>query len=115
MGIRARSKPQQTPRLASVTKMPGRARRPGTRFKSLASAVSSPSANERDVLVLLQRRLAAWLDDDSVPIHARAALVKQFRDIDAQVRALDVAAAAADEADDDDDGDDAPAWDPTKV
>jgi hypothetical protein len=118
MGTRARSKrPQQTPRLASVTKMPSPARRSGTRFKSLASAVSSRSAGERDVLVLLRRRLAVRLDDDSVPIHAMAALVKQFRDVDAQVRAIDVRAAeeaAADEPEPDD-GDDAAAWDPTKI
>jgi hypothetical protein len=45
-----------------------------------------------------------------------AALVRQFRDVDAQIRALD-AAAAAEAADDDDSDldDDEAGWDPCKL
>lgn len=43
-----------------------------------------------------------------------AALIRQFRDVDAKIRALDAAAAAAAEADESDDGDEA-GWDPSKL
>ena len=102
-------------RLATVTEIPGR-RRPGRPYKTLSSAVAR-SASERDVLVLLRKRLAAQLDGgDDVPPAAMAALIRQFRDVDAKIRAID---AAAKEATADDDGDmnddDEAGWDPSKL
>ena len=52
---------QRPPRLASVTKLPGQCR-PGPPYKTLSSAVAR-SASERDVLMLLRKRLAAQIDD----------------------------------------------------
>jgi hypothetical protein len=94
---------QRPSQLATVTKMPGR-RRPGRPYKTLSSAVAR-SAGERDVLLVLRKRIAAQLDGDDLQPAAFGALVRQFRQIDQQLRALDAAAAAADEADDDDDDD----------
>ena len=94
---------QQPSRLATVTKISAR-RRPGRPFKTLASAVGR-SASERDVLELLRSKLASRIDHgDDMPAAAFAALVKQLRDVDAQIRMLDAAAAAAaeDAADDTD-------------
>ena len=76
------------------------------------------SRSERDMLVVLRRKLAAEIDADNVRSAAMAALIRQFRDVDAKIRAIDAAAAAAaadDDGDDDDlDGDEA-GWDPTKL
>jgi hypothetical protein len=102
--------------LATVTKLPS-SRRRGRPYKTLTSAVAR-STNERDVLELLRRKLASRIDGgDDVPAAAFAALIKQLRDVDAQIRALDLAAAMAadDEADGDEDGDDEAGWDPTKL
>jgi hypothetical protein len=80
----------------------------------LSSAVAR-SASERDVLLLLRKRLAAQLDGEDMPPAAFGALVRQFRQIDQQLRALDAAAAmAADDEADDDEGDSAE-WDPSKL
>jgi hypothetical protein len=70
------------------------------------------------VLVLLRRRLAGQLDGGGdVVAAAMAALIRQFRDVDAQIRAIDARtaeeAAAAD--DDDSDLDDSDGWDPSKL
>lgn len=53
---------------------------------------------------------------------AMAALIRQFRDVDAKIRAIDAAAsaAAADDPDEDDDGDDGDdgdeaSWDPSTL
>jgi hypothetical protein len=70
------------------------------------------------VLVLLRKRVAAHLDGgDGMPPAAFGALVRQFRDVDAKIRAIDAAAEEAAAADDDsdvDDGDEA-SWDPSKL
>jgi hypothetical protein len=102
---------QRPSRLAAVTKIPARKRgRPKTQ---LTSAVDD---GERDMLVVLRRKLALRIDECDIPT-ALAALVRQFRDVDARIRALDLAAALAvdDEADDDDEDDDETGWDPSKV
>ncbi|MGC2380725.1 MAG: hypothetical protein WA622_26990 [Mycobacterium sp.] len=106
---------QQPPRLATVTKIPT-ARRRGRPYKTLTSAVAvGRSATEREVLELLRRRLASRIDGgDDMPAAAFAAIVKQLRDVDAQIRALDAAAAAAvEEVSDEDDGD--TGWDPSML
>jgi hypothetical protein len=105
---------QRPSQLATVTNIPA-PRRPARRYKTLSSAVAR-SADERDVLLLLRKRLAAPLDGDDLQPAAMAALVRQFRDVDAQIRALD-AAAAAEAADDDDSDldDDEAGWDPCKL
>jgi hypothetical protein len=99
--------------LSPVTKIPTR-RRPGRPYKSLSSAVAR-SAPEREVLVMLRKRIATRLDSDDLAPAAFGALVRQFRQIDAQLRALDAAAATlADEPDDEGNGDGA-GWDPSKL
>jgi hypothetical protein len=91
-------------------------RGPGRPYKTLSSAVAR-SASERDVLVVLRKRLAARIDgNDAMSPAAMAALVKQFRDVDSRIRAIDVAAAeAAATADDSDVDDEADGWDPSKL
>ncbi|MGO9156773.1 hypothetical protein [Mycobacterium sp.] len=93
-------------------------RRPGRPYKTLSSAVAR-SASECDVLLLLRKRLAAQLDGDDMPPAAFGALVRQFRQIDQQLRALEAAAAAAadvaDGPDDDLDDEEAGGWDPSKL
>jgi hypothetical protein len=105
-------------RIATVTKLPS-SRRPGRRYKTLTSAVGA-SASERDVLEVLRRMLASRLSGDDRPTAAAfAALVKQFREVEAQIRALDLAdtLAADDESADDDDDDEIGenGWDPSKL
>lgn len=107
----APDQPQQPPKLAPVVDHPTR-RRP--RFKTLKSTLG---CSERDTLVVLRRMLATQIDSADMPGHALAQLVRQFRDVDAQIRAIDARAAeaaAADEPDDEDDGDEAD-WDPSKL
>ena len=73
------------------------------------------------MLVVLRRKLAAQIDSDDLPGHALAQLVRQFRDVDAQIRGIDAraaeVAAVADESDDDldDDGGEAGWDDPSKL
>ncbi|HSS26055.1 MAG TPA: hypothetical protein VLL82_17035 [Mycobacterium sp.] len=85
-------------KLEPVTKLPACRHVPPSR---LASVVGK---GERDVLVVLRRKIAAQLDKGDVPATALAALIRQFRDLDKEIRALDLVAAqlAAGEADDDD-------------
>lgn len=59
---------------------------------------------ERDVLVALRRKLAAELDNGPPP-HTLAPLVRQLREIDRDLRALDVSEAEEDDTHDAD-GDD---------
>lgn len=111
MGTRraARDQQQQPPKLAPVVDHPTR-RRP--RFKTLKSTLGR---SERDTLVVLRRKLATQIDSE-LPGHALAQLVRQFRDVDAQIRAIDAREAEAAAADDpeDEDNDDA-GWDPSKL
>jgi len=84
-------------------------RRRGGPITRLASTVNGP---ERDMLVVLRRKLAAQIDEGCGPAQL-AALVRQFRDVDTQLRGLDLQAAqlAADVAEDGEDGDGSAAWD----
>jgi hypothetical protein len=99
----ARDKGEQvkegSPRLAPVVDHPTRRSR---HFRTLKSALGR---SERDMLVVLRRKLAAEIDADNVRSAAMAALIRQFRDVDATIRAIEAAAAAAAQADDDDDDD----------
>jgi hypothetical protein len=54
-----------------------------------ASLTAVLQGTERQMLVILRHRLAARIDQGDVPVHALAALVKQFRDVDGQIRAID--------------------------
>lgn len=67
------------------------------------------------MLLLLRKRIAAQLDGDDLQPAAFGALVRQFRQIDAQLRALDAAAVAAAEVDESDDEGDEGNWDPSKL
>jgi hypothetical protein len=105
---------QRSSRLATVTKIPvSPPRKRGRPKTQLTSAVDD---GERDMLVVLRRKLATRIDECDIPT-ALAALVRQFRDVDARIRALDLAAALAadDEADEDDEDDEETGWDPSKV
>ena len=83
----AREQPGQPPKLAAVVDHPTRQRRP--RYKTLKATLGRP---ERDTLLVLRRKLAARIDSDDQPGHALALLVRQFRDVDGQIRAIDVRA-----------------------
>jgi|ERR1700733_15433549 len=98
-------------RLAPVVDHPTRRTR---HFRTLKSTLGR---SERDMLVVLRRKLAAEIDAGNVRSAAMAALIRQFRDVDARVRAIDAASAAAasDEPDGDDEGDEAAGWDPSKL
>jgi hypothetical protein len=75
--------------------------------------VSAVEGSERDMLVALRSKVAARLDADDLPVHALAQLVRQFRSLDREIRAIDarVAAAAEQVADDQADGDAQAGWD----
>ena len=53
---------------------------------------STLGRSERDVLVVLRRKLAAEINAGNVRSAAMAALIRQFRDVDAKIRAIDAAA-----------------------
>ncbi|BBX63038.1 hypothetical protein MSAS_22120 [Mycobacterium saskatchewanense] len=94
-------------KLASVVKHPSSAR---TRAPRTLRAAIGPGGSERDTLVVLRRKLAALIDSDP-PAYQAVALMRQFREVDAQIRALDEAARveaeqADDVGDDEDDPDD---------
>jgi hypothetical protein len=61
-------------------------------------------------LVLLRHKLAVQLDE-GVPTHALATLVRQLRDVDKDIRAIDARAALATEDDDEGEGRSRPGWD----
>ena len=86
---------------------PGSSNR-GGRPRKFSNAVNS--GDEREMLVGLRRMIAARLEG-SIPAHSMAALIKQLRDIDREIRAIDVRAAEAAEAEAYDDADDEAAWD----
>jgi hypothetical protein len=98
-----------TRKLQAVADHPARRRgRPPTRL------ISAVDKSEREVLVILRRKLAARLDE-GVPTHALAALVRQLRDVDKDIRALDARAAQADDDEDDDDDGEQAGWDETAL
>ncbi len=76
-------------KLQAVTDHPARRGRP----KTLLTSASGGS--EREMLVVLRQRLAAKLDEGDVPMHALAQLIRQFRDVDREIRAIDARAAQA--------------------
>jgi hypothetical protein len=82
-----------------------------TQPKRLATVADG---GERDMLVVLRRRLAGQIDDPAVRPVVLSALVKQFRDVDAQIRALDAESAEQLEESDDGDGGGA-AFDPAAI
>lgn len=53
---------------------------------------------EREMLVALRAHAAAQLDSGRAPAHAIAGLMRQLRDLDREIRALDLRAAQEDEA-----------------
>jgi trans-aconitate methyltransferase len=63
----------------------------------MTAALGAP---EREMLVILRRKIAAQIDDGCGPAQL-AALVRQFREIDKEIRGLDAAAAELDEENDD--------------
>ncbi|MGO9352167.1 MAG: hypothetical protein ACLP3C_15585 [Mycobacterium sp.] len=87
-------------KLQPVTKLPTRHATPSR----LSSAVGK---SERDMLVILRRKLAGELDKPHLPPSALAPLIRQFREINSEIRRLDMAAAqlAAGDGDDYDDED----------
>jgi hypothetical protein len=97
--------------MARVTKLASR------RNASPSRLVGAIDASERETLVILRRKIAAQLDQADVPPTALAALVRQFREIDREIRGLDLAAAqlAAGGGDLDDDDDGSAGWDPGAI
>lgn len=98
-----------------VVDHPTRTRQPNCR--TLKGALGH---GERATLVVLRRMLAAQIDTRGMAPAPLAALVKQFREVDADIQAIDVRtaeAAALAVCDDDGAGDDeqAASWDPTKI
>lgn len=89
-------RPPKAPKLAPVIDHPTRARRP--RYKTLKSTLGR---SERDMLVVLRRKLAAQIDSDEIPGHALAQLVRQFLNVATRIQSIDARAdeeaAAADE------------------
>ncbi|BCP15677.1 hypothetical protein [Mycobacterium paraintracellulare] len=107
---------EPAPKLASVAKLPS-AGKPARKAapRSLRSAVARGS--ERDVLVVLRRKLAEQLDAE-LPSHAVPGVIRQFRDVDAQIRAIDereAEQAAAQDDDDDQDDDEDTTFDPNSL
>jgi hypothetical protein len=96
----------------NADKKPNRGGRP----KKLATAVSSD--DEREFLVVLRRQIAAKLDEGISAVHAMSSLIKQLRDIDHEIRAIDARRAlmAAEEAAyGDDGGAEAEDWNPASI
>jgi hypothetical protein len=86
----------------------GPAKLPGQRPSTLAGAIES---SERDVLLVLRRKLADRLDSN-VPLYILSELVREFHRIDAALRSLDARA----EAEAADEGKPASgAWDPDAI
>ncbi len=105
----------QRVRLARVVvNHPTHARRPSC--KTLKSAIEH---GERAMLVVLRRMLAAEIDKGQLAGAALAAVTKQFREINAEIRSIDLAEAEAAvlAAGDDavDVGDDDAGWDPNNI
>jgi hypothetical protein len=68
--------------------------------------------------VVLRRKLAEQLDADDIAAHAVGQLVRQFREVDERIRAIDAKAAedaAAQDDDDDLDDGEAAGWDDEKI
>lgn len=65
-------------------------------------AAIGPGGSERDVLVVLRRKLAGLLDTD-MPAYQLVHVIRQFREVDAQLRALDELEAERAKAEDGDD------------
>lgn len=86
------------------------ARKRGRPRTVLANAVD---LDEREMLCVLRRKIAKQLDEGVRPASAFAAVLRQYREVDRQIRAIDEAAASL--ADDDYDDDDDEAFDPSEV
>jgi hypothetical protein len=77
---------------------------PAKRAQSRRRGKAIDIDDERETLIMLRTTLKKKIDD--APTHAIAAIVKQFRDVDREIRAIDAKAAQQAEEDGDDDGDD---------
>lgn len=76
---RLRAAPEPEP---SKPKPPSKAGRP----KSLQNAANS---SEREMLLALRNKLAKQIDAESTPAHAVGRLIREFRQIDKDIRELD--------------------------
>ncbi len=75
--------------MSNLRAVPRRPSQPRRRLpRTLKAAVKLP---ERDLLVALRSKIAAEIDA-GVPAHTLAGLVKQLRDLDREIRVLDVRA-----------------------
>jgi hypothetical protein len=112
----AQRKQQPSAGLATAVEHPAQsAASPRGRRKTLVSAVDG--GTEREILVALRAKLAAAIDG-GVAAHAMPELIRQFRQVDSDVRLLDELARQRAEADDDgDDADDADeqGWDESRL
>lgn len=95
MAARLRTVPEPEP---SKPKPPSKAGRP----KSLQNAANS---SEREMLVALRNKLAKQIESDDVAAHALGRLVREFRQIDKDIRELDRRAKQQSSDDDTDDVD----------
>ena len=89
-----------TRKLATVKAYQRRPRSPNAPTHKLATAIDK---GEREILVALREKLAKQIDACNKPT-TLAPLVRQFRDCDAKIRAMDER--AEEEVDEDDDGGD---------
>ena len=60
--------------------------------KAPSSIAESLGMGERAVLVMLRAHAASELDSGKVPAHAIAGLMRQLRDLDREIRSLDLRA-----------------------
>lgn len=90
------------PKLATVVKHPS-SRTPKAP-RTLRAAIG-PGGTERDVLVVLRWKLAALVDSDP-PAYQLVNVIRQLREVDAEIRALDACEAERAKAEDGDPGDD---------
>ena len=96
-------------KLQPVAKLP-------TRRNASPSRLSGAGGkSERDMLVILRRKIASQLDKADVPPTALAQLIRQFISVDRDIRSIDLRAAQVVE----DEGDDldmvAPVFDPDAI
>lgn len=115
MPQRPRTPPKKV--LASVSKLKRPAPPRRASHKTLSAAVADDDATEREVLVLVRKRLAEVLDGKLTPASLMWAM-RQFREVDGRIRVLDaVVPDVADSGEDCGEGDDeqGDAFDPSKI
>lgn len=57
------------------------------------TVVAAAESSERDLLVALRTMAAKDLDSGTIPAHARPTMMKQLRELDKEIRAMDERAA----------------------